>query len=387
MKRAALVGLGVLALLAFIGWLIWSARPPLGEGTTEQQEAAPRLPTVRVPHAEPLPQRVEEPAGVPVASAVTETNAADFYRKAFALYDALSGEEKKALGDWKAEIGDAAVARLCEKVEPILDQMHEAAALTNCDWGLGPLTVETASRFLPIPDQSRALARTATWSADHCHSEDASGAVDDVLASLQIGHHASQAGLIGFMVSTAIQGLAMGYIAGNASKFGGPDSERLIRVLNYPQYEEDFYRAIEQEAELASRADSNLAGYNELARQLAELEREYAAVLTKPEAEYQAWLSRMQAAQASNPYVKTLRWGIENAMDQARAAVVQRAMVSAGLTVVQGGKDALPTYPDPATGKAFLYQETADGFELQSVYQFQGQPVTMTFRRQDSGEH
>jgi len=118
-------------------------------------------------------------------------------------------------------------------------------------------------------------------------------------------------------------------------------------------------------------------------RQIPEMEREYAGVLTQTEAQYQLWRGRMQAAQATNPLLKGLWPAFENMVDLGRATVVQRAMVSAGLTVLQSGPEFLPTYPDPATGQPFQYQQTADGFQLQSVYQRKGQPITMVFRHAD----
>ena len=106
-------------------------------------------------------------------------------------------------------------------------------------------------------------------------------------------------------------------------------------------------------------------------------------MLTQTETQYQLWLGRMQAAQTTNLFLKMLWPALENVVDRARATVVQRAMVSAGLTVLQSGPEALSTYPDPATGQPFQYQQTADGFQLQSVYQRKGQPITMVFRHAD----
>jgi hypothetical protein len=338
-----------------------------------------------------LPPRIEEPSATPAPPAVTATNAADFYRKAFALYDALTEEEKKVLGDWKAEVDTDQVAQLCQKVAPIVDLMLDAASQTNCDWGLGPTTSDGfVTALLPNLKRCRDLARTATWSAAHCRAEDAAAAASDVLATLQVGHNvAQQSALLGFLVEIAIQGLADDFIARNAARFVGAESDRLIKALNDARYEENFYRAIEQEANLSlskeAMSGSTGAGDSEMRRQVSEFEHEFASVLTQPEAEYQAWLVRLQAAQDTNPLLKELWSGMEMMMNKARTVVVQHAMLSAGLTALQSGRDGLATYPDPSTGQPFQYQETADGFQLQSAYQLQGQPVTMTFRRQSGG--
>jgi hypothetical protein len=365
--------------------------------------------------------------------AATATNAADFYRKAFALYDALSDQEKNSLGDWRTQLEADQAAQLCGKVAPILDLMHQAAAVTNCDWGTGPITVEAAEAFLPYLNRGRALARTANWSAAHCRAGESGGATDDLLSSLQVAHNLSQFAMIGFLVDTAIQGITTAFIAENAWKFSNSDTTRLIRALNDPQYEEDLYRAIEQEADLNSsqrkgnqlppdffigdtltlnspqrKGDQLPSGVNpelihagpegqpmvavenplpsgvtpEMIRQTADFVREFATVLAQPDAQYQQWLSRVQAAQESNPYLKEILPTMQNVVDKARAGVVTRTMTLAGLAVLQSGQESLLSYPDPSTGQPFQYQETADGFQLQSVYQIKGQPVTMTFRQQ-----
>lgn len=71
---------------------------------------------------------------------------------------------------------------------------------------------------------------------------------------------------------------------------------------------------------------------------------------------------------------------LDKCLETTRPAVVQRALVTAGLAVVQDGPGAMARYLDPATGQAFTYRETETGFELQSGYQHRNKPVTMTFR-------
>lgn len=340
---------------------------------------------------------IEVAPAIPSSSVSVETNAADFYRQAFTLYDALSENEKKVLGNSKAALVADQVAQLCEKVAPILDLMHQATAQTNCDWQLGPMTTENNSDFLKYYDWCRGLARTSIWRATHCGADNSPRVTDDLLANLQLAHRVPPSALLGFLVNTAIQGQVTDFIAKHASTFTRPEADRLLQALNDPVYEEDFFRAIEQEADFGSHAvekdipaltkDAPNPGDRDRAasmlRQVPEMEREYAGVLTQTESQYQLWLGRMQAAQASNPLLKMMWPAFENAVDKARATVVQHVMVSAGLTVLQSGPESLSTYPDPATGQPFQYQQTADGFQLQSVYERKGQPITMVFRHAD----
>ncbi len=237
--------------------------PPSGPQTTGAPLQPSGLPTQT--ESSPVPSAV---------SAVTGTNAADLYRKAFALYDALSDQEKKILGDWRTEPDGDQAAQLCATVVPILDLMHQATALTNCDWGLGPLALDAFAAYTPYMNHCRSLARTAAWGASHCRTDNSAAAVDDVLASLQMAHHESQFALISFLVDTAIQGMATTVVAENASRLSGADRQRVILALKDPQYEEDFYRAIEQEVSMKDpQRMGNLSPYAavpELMRQRAD---------------------------------------------------------------------------------------------------------------------
>ena len=72
--------------------------------------------------------------------------------------------------------------------------------------------------------------------------------------------------------------------------------------------------------------------------------------------------------------------GLEKAVIRTQAMTVTSAMAAAGLAVMQSGPDALQSHPDPSTGQPFAYTQTADGFELQSSFQFQEKPVKLSFR-------
>ncbi len=99
-----------------------------------------------------------------------------------------------------------------------------------------------------------------------------------------------------------------------------------------------------------------------------------------PEAEYPEWLTSLQAAQRENPFVEYFVTDLGPAVDKTRAMTVRSAMAAAGLPVMQNRPNALQTHPDPTTGQPFAYTPTSDGFELQSGYQFMGEPVKLRFK-------
>ncbi|HVM60476.1 MAG TPA: hypothetical protein VMV72_06360, partial [Verrucomicrobiae bacterium] len=185
---AYLLAVVALCFLAFLYLLALRQSPP-----------PPNQPAATVPLAKTPAQR-EAPAFEPPAESTKEevarrtdnstvTNAADLYRQAFALYAALTNDEKSILGDWRTNVDASVEAELCEKIRPICDLMHQASAVTNCDWGIGPITFDTRLQHFPA---SRKIAQAALWSAAHCRSNDVTGAAVDALSILRLGRSISQ---------------------------------------------------------------------------------------------------------------------------------------------------------------------------------------------------
>src|ERR1017187_9549632 len=139
--RYTVAGLGGLSLLLLIGWLALREIPP----------PSPDLPPVRaiaISHSIPLfatdkAALHETPTNLIAEPVQIPTNASTIYQQAFALYDALSKEDKLLIGNWRTNVDPAVTAELCGKIQPICDLMQQATAATNCDWGLEPITFMT----------------------------------------------------------------------------------------------------------------------------------------------------------------------------------------------------------------------------------------------------
>ncbi len=402
MTGYALAGMAVVLIVVLLGrFAVRETAPEPTPARTELSEPEPRQTARPVAATDELP--AETAASEPPDSAVT--NAAVLYRQAFALYDALSQEEKGLLGDWRTNVDASVEAQLCEKLRPILERMHQAATVTNCDWGIEPMTFGTRFDFLA---PARACARAAAWSAARCRSRDATGATDDVLSALRLGQSVSQVALIGCLVDFAIQGLAFSSVAWNLGSFGSADRHRLVAAITDPAYEQAPARAIEQEANMVARLGDHLvslppdefqkemaefaewmlpppkidqASARQALLEIAELERELGKILAAGSAEeYEAWLRKFDQIQESNSLVELLLPPLEAFVSRVQRAEVARAMVVTALGVAETGTEALAAHPDPATGEPFIYTETADGFELQSGYQTNGIPLKMQFR-------
>ena len=407
--RYVVAGLGVLALLILIEWFALREPPtPTNEQPAQAVSASPPERPITPLFAPASDAQHEAPASQVIERA--ETNAAMVYRQAFALYDALSKEQKDIVSNWRTNVDASVEAELCEKIQPICDLMHQAAALTNCDWGIEqPITFDTV---LPHLSPCRNIARTAIWSAAHCRTGKPAGAVDDLLAASRLSQKVSQGPvLISYLVDLAIQGLVMDSVAAHASILVGAGDTRLVQIFDDADYDEGLRRAIEQEADISSAEADKLAAMppeeamRELRsitnfpddrktrlqsiepmqavadiRQIAELWRQYARVLGSTETDYRDWVTHLETIRETNPIAEAYLEGIESTLAKTQAMTVRSAMLVAGLAVMQDGPDALQSHLDPATGQPFTYTQTSDGFELQSGYQFLNRPLKLSFK-------
>jgi len=390
----------IVCLLAGASWLALREPPPTGNPPTTNSATDLH----RSHHELPSPADTSaQPVSVASAAAIHTNppppNAADIYRQAFTALEGLTPAELALLDNWKT---NAVAPELCAKLQPIVELARQAAATTNCDWGV---RFEGLGTRMPQLTSARQLMRALLWNATHCRQGDAAGSSADLLAALRTGANISE-DLVGHLVNTAIQGMVLNWLADHAYALSPASVAELARELGGNQYEESLFRAVEAEAKgvdfeadrfaastnsvgefIQVHSDSNplanLSREQALAgmRQVAALEREYATVLGLPDAEYNAWLTKLNQARQTNPVI--ILWPAMNQMlKSSRSTFVQRAMAVAGLQVLTSGPAVLTQYPDPATGQPFVYRPSANGFELQSPYQAGGKPVTLEFRTQ-----
>jgi hypothetical protein len=398
--RYAAVGVGILALLIILGWFALRETPP-GETSAEIVNMPARVSVT--PPTLPAEDTTRESVAVPTGD-VTPTNAAVLYRQAFALYDALSTEQQDFILDPKTNIDSSARTELCEKIRPICDLMHQASVLADCDWGVGPLTYATKTTYR---GQAHQAAKLVIWSATHCHSNGATATADDVLSVLQLGRRLSLAGESDCIIDMAMQHLVMSSIAPNLSSFGDFDRQRLAAALGNPAYDEAPHLAMEQELDMLENFATKLTSPAELekvltevydgrsipevnrdaalmwATQLTEFERDAVVALASPWSKESEALQRRYEELEAHGHGTGIQWLLPDydlLLRMTRLTALERAMVVAALSVVQGGSAALQNYPDPATGNPFTYTETSDGFELQSVYEANGRPVHLKFK-------
>src|ERR1017187_190132 len=215
MTRYAVAGVCGLVLLLVISWfaLREEPAPPTEQPPAKVVAVAPpdRSIATSFKFGDDPPR--ETPTNQVVQSGTT--NAAVIYGQAFALFNALSKEEKGLIGNWRTNVDASVEADLCEKIQPICDLMHQAAAVSNCDWGVEQSIVSTTK--LPYLFPSRQLSRAGVWSATHCRKDDPTAAIEDLVAASQLGQNVkSPPVLIGHLVNLAIQSVVMESIAEHA---------------------------------------------------------------------------------------------------------------------------------------------------------------------------
>lgn len=403
LRKYVLSGTAVVCLFIILGWFaVHKERSPLDQRPIQVEQVKPQAHPIE-PILIPADDVVAEtPTNQPNDSAVT--NAATLYRQAFDLFNALTKDQQLITHDWQTNVDASVEAELCEKLHPICDLMHQASAVTNCDWGINPMTFETKLTHLVA---SRAIARAAIWNAAHCRSNDVTGAVNDTVAVIRLGEQISQSALIGYLVDIAVQGMVLSYVAQNLDLFSGADGQRLVATITNPSDQGAPTRAMEQEADMLERYAERLAslppkelqkelsGLHDLTatplnldpstaidqlRQVVDSDRQLAkALASSSDDDYEIWLKHATELEAASPLANILMAN-DRFVNKARLAEVNRAMVTAGLAVAEGGTEALAAHPDPASGKPFQYTQTDDGFELQSTFVVNEKPYKIRFK-------
>jgi hypothetical protein len=327
--------------------------------------------------------------------AAKQSNAADLYRQAFALYDALSMEDKDILADWKKEVDPAKAAELLQKIQPILNLLRQGAATGKCDWGLGKIGLATSTPHL---GQGRNLGRVALWGAAQTFKSDPNAGAELVASELQLGKNVGDSTLLGMLVNSSMQRGAMELLCTNAIALNATATDKLVTILGATDYDESFFRSLDGESEMTAHfADDIESGKQPLnfdtvtnippaeaaaqLRQIADFQKAYLQAMESAEVDMVAWSNQVAAITATNAFAEMFLPSYDAVFEQARRTRVERTMISAGLTYRQEGAGALAKFPDPSTGQPFIYEPTTNGFRLRSTFIFREQPVSMSFPR------
>jgi len=328
------------------------------------------------------------------------TNGADLYKQAMGLYAGLSEDEKDMLKHWRDRPDPKAAEALHLKIQPIMELLRRARKADYVDWGMGPMSFDDMSDRSGQYRAVQALAALASWEATCRFGSDPSGALADLAAMEAMGRSEADSA-VGLMVEDGIHFLGMNVMAYSASSITNADDPNLAYVLDPAAVARAFQTGLRGEAtmvqaglgayaDLATRKQTTIQKWvtsgtvtpQEVVSQmqwLSQTEQALAYTLKEPDGQFQQWWNRKLAEAASMPLASSALSAMGDIRTLAVASMAESAMLEAGLALEQGDQQGFLAIGDPASGKPFAYKETADGFQLSSVLQRKGRPVSLSF--------
>ncbi len=404
---------GLFCISTVVSWFGRSPDPTAGETPLISENVA--TPADEASDDASSPSLSDERAAEPALR--TGVDASDFYKDAFALFDHLTDEEKQMLSRPTEEVDADAARALFEKIQPIMELLRRAATADFCDWGFGPITFDS-----PMPHLGKAqnLGKVALWNAAYRFPTEAKGAIGDLAARAKLGSHLSEM-LIGMLVETSFERSAINLLRQNAGSLDVVSAYQARMFLSESALDRDLAVAMQGEAEFARSALEKLAAQSADERVklasaygldneadepdqrypaqrmeqvlrdparfkaemdfIAQIQAQMAEAMSWPGDRFGEWRAELEAKTLEHP-VAALSLPIYDELHaRLEAARVQRAMLGAGLDILQNGPARLAEMRDPVTGRGFAYVPKPGGFELQSALQVKGKPVTMSFAK------
>lgn len=337
-----------------------------------------------------------EPGGV---------NAADFYKDAYQLYQALSDREKYILRHPTEELDAKEAEAFFAKIQPIMELLRRAKNEgTYADWGI------SAPRFdTPVPQIQAAmeLGSLARWNAAYRFDNDPAGALDDLQAQSMLAHSVGNQAMLGTLVAAALDAGAVDLIHDHLAELTPELMQQAAQLMRDDGRGEELTSALaaeakalqataEQMSDPAARRElldamAGMAGWTPemLEAQLptlkaqadwmAQAEQQFGSEMLRGSSEFAGWWASIQAQAKDRPFAALTIPALDGMHDRYVSVVVDRAMLTEGMSIMQGGPSMAGAVLDPSTGRPFTYVQTATGFELHSPFAYKNKPIVMTF--------
>ncbi|MEO6436959.1 MAG: hypothetical protein ABIP55_14530 [Tepidisphaeraceae bacterium] len=314
-----------------------------------------------------------------VVATTVAGNAAPFYRMAI---DRMEADPTVAELQLESPIDAASTAAL-RRARPVLEMLHQAAAMPECDWPEPYALAETATL-----GKLRALASVGLFEArvDLAEKRPAKAA-DDMLAVMALGRHVGQTPLfisklveIGVteqaieQLASALPGLPKETVATLGAKLdrlprGSTFAETILAEHAYARdvnKRGEFAPAVWEDATIQQVKPWYIAVADAAAQSPEEFARAVdAATANLPEGPTRAFASIVA------PAIKPLRVPMA-------AAEAHEAMLRTAIDVVVNGPEAVKRSRDPFGTGSFTYRALPGGFELTSKLKARGgRPVTL----------
>jgi hypothetical protein len=362
-------------------------------------------------------------------------NAALTYWRAFAMSPVMTDDELKIFNPrpgTEPKTSPEKNAALVKRWGQALQLMHQAAAVSQCDWGID---YEKEGLHASLPHFSKAwtLARAAAFRAKYLWEKgQRKDAAEDLRATVVMARHVGNDGRetdIALFMQIAIEGLVQDAAAqlltdreaadlfadvlGDLSN--GPSAllsknailaEKRVRILwmrHRAESEPDIGKKLAKDlgpAESETRKEVLIklsqTQNADILKWLDEELKQYddmAAIADLPFQEFQTrWAALDERIKASkNPFSELILPYIVSVRKEEERYRIRWAMVRAAIEIRREGESALTKVTDPHDGKPFQYTALEGGaFELKSTMLVRGrqfdQPLVMTFGRPPAGK-
>jgi hypothetical protein len=359
--------------------------------------------------------------GLPPGSAFADggpdlsANAALKYWQAFAQLPTLTQPERNKLASECVTMPlDAHARELVTRSAYALQMMHYGAALRRCDWGIG--SEEGINTLLPHADGAHVLSALACLRArlrfEEGHNAEA---LDDLVAALTLGRHASAHGLnIMLLVGHGIERRVGETLALYLPRLSAPalndlkarldalppggtpatalpveekfDVDWLARKLkgmkdqaSLSAFASQVYDAPEKRRAFLEECGGTAEGMLRFVEAMRSSYVTLAKKLDLPPDQFATELEREERRQAGNPVFKALFPAMGRVRWLQARADVRRALLSAAIAVQLHGPEVLKKHPDPVAGGSFEYAAFPGGFELRSKLQLD-EPIRSKLR-------
>jgi hypothetical protein len=319
-------------------------------------------------------------------------NAVDSYSRAMALYNQLTDTEKNALKDWRTKLDPQSAPALFAKLQPILQLMRDARTADYVDWGTDPLMPDAReARFSAM----QSLSQVAQWEANYEFQTDPAQALQDLAAAEALDRNSAGA-LGGFALYSSLRTPTIQIIAQNMDALPNGQISDLDFITNPAgviQTSQNIINAqaasmqsvIDQFADPATRSQAAqmiqnvLIPYMNLStdlsvaipqlQRIAQTDQQFANTFPEPEAQFQQWISQVQADTASVPLPAFVVPTIQDQRNILENSELEDAMLAAGIALQQGNQSQFQSILDPATGQPFRVYQSPNGFQLASEAQ------------------
>ncbi len=337
-------------------------------------------------------------------------NAALHYWQAFATMPKLTDmEQTKLTADYLTMPLDAHARETVNKSAYALRCMARGAALLHCNWAID-WKAEGIDALLPQLNAARVLSTLACLRARMRFEEGRSAeAIDDVVAALALGRHASRDGsligiLVGYNIENRVSDALALYLANlnaatakdlkkrlDALPVGGrpatalrdceentldwmqrkvkqaKDKESLLVFLAmFAVSEGKGEKSDERARAFLAECGGDAAGVLKFIEQARPSYARLAKSLDLPEDEFKKDFEQESKSQADNPVYKAFFPALAKFRSSQTRAEVRRALLRAALDMQIDGRDALKNHPDPVGGDPFEYVAFDGGYELRS---------------------